>query len=70
MPVPADFGRFSVETQEDDEGSTLSFYRRALAERRRLQTGEMLTWLSPVPPTVGGRRHCFLGQSCRADGSG
>ena len=52
LPVPADFGRFAVERQEADEASTLSFYRRALAERRRLQTGETLEWLTPTHPTV------------------
>nr|WP_315094205.1 glycoside hydrolase family 13 protein [uncultured Cellulomonas sp.] len=52
LPVPADFARFAVETQAADEGSTLSFYRRALAERRRLQTGETLDWLTPTPAAV------------------
>ncbi|MBO9554490.1 glycoside hydrolase family 13 protein [Cellulomonas sp.] len=52
LPVPADFDRFSVESQEADPGSTLGFYRRALAERRRLQTGETLEWLTNVPATV------------------
>ena len=52
LPVPADFGRFAVETQAADEGSTLSFYRRALAERRRLQTDESLEWLTPAAPGV------------------
>ncbi|KQY44358.1 glycoside hydrolase family 13 protein [Cellulomonas sp. Root137] len=52
LPVPADFGRFAVETQEADEGSTLSFYRQALAERRRLQTDETLEWLTPAAPGV------------------
>lgn len=52
LPVPADFDRFAVETQASDEGSTLSFYRRALAERRRLQTSEALEWLTPVAPGV------------------
>ncbi|MGY4642386.1 glycoside hydrolase family 13 protein [Cellulomonas sp. URHB0016] len=52
LPVPAGFRRFAVESQETDEGSTLSLYRRALAERRRLQTGETLEWVTPVPATV------------------
>jgi len=52
LPVPADFDRFSVESQEVDPGSTLAFYRLALAERRRLQSGETLEWLTDVPATV------------------
>jgi alpha-glucosidase len=45
LPVPAGFGRFAVEAQAGDAGSTLALYRRALAERRRLQAGESLEWL-------------------------
>lgn len=52
LPVPADFGRFAVESQAADEGSTLSFYRRALAERRRLQSDEALEWLASDTPGV------------------
>ncbi|KQT01236.1 glycoside hydrolase family 13 protein [Cellulomonas sp. Leaf395] len=52
LPVPADFVRFAVESQASDEDSTLSFYRRALAERRLLQTGESLEWLTPTSPAV------------------
>lgn len=52
LPVPAGFGRFAAERQEADEASTLAFYRRALAERRRLQTGETLEWLPSTHPTV------------------
>lgn len=52
LPIPTGFGRFAVERQEDDEDSTLRFYRRALAERRRLQAGESLEWLRQVPATV------------------
>ena len=52
LPVPAEFGHFAVENQADDEDSTLSFYRRALFERRRLQSGETLDWLTSVPSAV------------------
>ncbi|WP_273654264.1 glycoside hydrolase family 13 protein [Cellulomonas fimi] len=52
LPVPASFARFAVDRQEADDASTLAFYRRALAARRRLQTTETLTWLTNVPATV------------------
>ncbi|NKY38948.1 glycoside hydrolase family 13 protein [Cellulomonas septica] len=52
LPVPASFERFAVDRQEADAASTLAFYRRALAARRRLQTTETLEWLTNVPPTV------------------
>ncbi|TQL01089.1 glycoside hydrolase family 13 protein [Cellulomonas sp. SLBN-39] len=52
LPVPASFARFAADAQAADESSTLALYRKALAERRRRQTGEMLEWLTDVPPTV------------------
>ncbi len=33
MPQPSDWGRYSVEAQENDPSSTLTFYRAALALR-------------------------------------
>ncbi len=45
LPQPPEFADLAVEVQEDDEGSTLAFYRRALALRRTLQTVERLTWV-------------------------
>jgi len=42
---PKWFGGYSVEAQEGDAGSTLSLYRKALAVRRGLQTGNSLTWV-------------------------
>jgi alpha-glucosidase len=36
LPQPATFAELSVEKQEGDAGSTLEFYRRALACRRDL----------------------------------
>ncbi|MFC4613109.1 glycoside hydrolase family 13 protein [Cellulomonas algicola] len=52
LPVPASFERFAVDRQEGDADSTLAFYRRALAARRRLQGAETLTWLPDVPASV------------------
>lgn len=52
LPVPASFARFAADAQAADDSSTLALYRKALAERRRRQTGEMLEWLTDVPPTV------------------
>jgi alpha-glucosidase len=42
---PKWFGGYSVEAQEGDPDSTLSLYRKALAVRRGLQTGNSLTWV-------------------------
>lgn len=44
LPQPAWFARFAVSLQEEAPGSTLAFYRRALALRRRLQRAETLEW--------------------------
>lgn len=52
LPLPADFGRFAVDVQQGDPGSTLTFYRRALAERELLQGDEALRWVEDVPGTV------------------
>jgi alpha-glucosidase len=52
LPVPARFGRFAVENQATDDDSTLSLYRRALAERRTLQSSETLDWVTDLPPAV------------------
>lgn len=45
LPQPADFGTSSVEAEDGDPASTLTFYRAAIAARRRLQQGEALRWL-------------------------
>jgi len=42
---PKWFGAYSVEAQEKDLESTLSLYRKALAVRRGLQTGNSLSWV-------------------------
>lgn len=39
LPQPASYARLSVEAQQDDPTSTLSFYREALAARRAHTTG-------------------------------
>jgi len=44
LPQPAWFAGYAASAQER-EGSTLTFYRTALALRRRLQTGESLEWI-------------------------
>jgi alpha-glucosidase len=52
LPQPPAFAELSVERQQADETSTLAFYRRALAERRRLQTAEGLEWATGTPDDV------------------
>jgi alpha-glucosidase len=47
LPQPAWFASYALDTQERDPGSTLLLYRRALALRRRLQTGETFEWIRP-----------------------
>jgi alpha-glucosidase len=45
LPQPEWFGADSVEAQDGQDGSTLTLYRRALALRHELQSGEELTWV-------------------------
>nr|WP_218885425.1 glycoside hydrolase family 13 protein [Kineococcus aurantiacus] len=45
LPQPAWFADVAVDRQDGVEGSTLEFYRQALAARRRLRTTEDLTWI-------------------------
>jgi alpha-glucosidase len=45
LPQPSWFAESAVEVQAGDPSSTLSLYRRALALRRTLQTGERLEWM-------------------------
>ena len=45
LPQPAWFADYAVSVQEEDRGSTLNLYRRALALRRDLRTGEDLEWV-------------------------
>ena len=46
LPQPEWFADHSAATQAGVPGSTLEFYREALALRRTLQTGESLSWVS------------------------
>ena len=52
LPQPREFAALAVERQDGDETSTLALYRRALAERRRLQTAEALEWVADAPAEV------------------
>ncbi|GAA0928537.1 glycoside hydrolase family 13 protein [Pseudonocardia zijingensis] len=52
LPQPAGFAELSVERQEADDTSTLALYRRALAQRRRLQTAEGLEWAADTRDDV------------------
>lgn len=45
LPQPAWFADVAADVEADDPESTLSLYRRALALRRELQTGEQLEWI-------------------------
>ncbi|MDQ4501757.1 glycoside hydrolase family 13 protein [Sinomonas sp. ASV322] len=44
LPQPEWFAGYAASVQADDEGSTLAFYRRALALRHELQGAEALGW--------------------------
>ena len=52
LPQPSWFADLAADVQAAREDSTLAFYRRALAERRRLQTSETLTWADDGPADV------------------
>ncbi|WP_271985951.1 MULTISPECIES: alpha-amylase family glycosyl hydrolase [Pseudoclavibacter] len=52
LPQPAWFGASAVEVQDGDAGSVLALYRRALALRHELQSGEHLEWLSSARADV------------------
>ncbi|GAB3281580.1 glycoside hydrolase family 13 protein [Sinomonas notoginsengisoli] len=45
LPQPAWFKEYAVSVQDADPGSTLGFYRRALALRHELEGPERLEWL-------------------------
>jgi alpha-glucosidase len=57
LPQPAWFADFAVEAEETEPESTLSFYRRALALRRTLQTDETFDWTAHTGPVVSFLRH-------------
>ncbi len=44
LPQPGWFGRYAVERELADPGSTLQLYVAALADRRSMQSAESLTW--------------------------
>lgn len=44
LPQPNWFARYAVNVEEADPDSTLNMYRRALAVRKQLISGEALTW--------------------------
>ncbi|MFJ6085667.1 glycoside hydrolase family 13 protein [Streptomyces sp. NPDC092369] len=52
LPQPESFGAYAVEAQDGTEGSTLELYRAALKLRRKLLTGETLTWTAGTPAGV------------------
>ncbi len=45
LPQPAWFADYAASSQDSDAGSTLAFYRKALALRRLLQAGESMVWI-------------------------
>jgi len=58
LPQPAEWSGLSVEAQEDDPDSTLSFYRRVLETRRRLvgALGTTVEFLDSEPEVLAFRR--------------
>lgn len=54
LPQPADWGGYAVAAQRGDDGSFLEFYRRALALRRRLGTGDLADfgWVTTDGPVL------------------
>jgi alpha-glucosidase len=52
LPQPASFASYSVQAQDGVEGSTLELYRSALRLRRKLLSGEDLTWAEDTPEGV------------------
>jgi alpha-glucosidase len=52
LPQPDWFAKVSAEAEAEDDSSTLSLYREALALRRELQTDETLEWVRYPAPNV------------------
>jgi alpha-glucosidase len=52
LPQPAWFRDYAVSVEEEDAGSTLAFYRRALALRRELAGEERLDWADAADEDV------------------
>ena len=56
LPQPAWFADYAVEAEDVDPGSTLSFYRNAIARRHELQRDEEFEWMEHDDPIVAFRR--------------
>ncbi|QDP96172.1 glycoside hydrolase family 13 protein [Microlunatus elymi] len=56
LPQPEWFGRYAVQLQSDQPGSTLELYRRAMELRHRLQGAEELEWLDAEDQVLAFRR--------------
>ncbi len=52
LPQPKWYSRYAVEVQDGTPGSTLELYRSALALRRKLISGEKLSWLPSATGTL------------------
>ncbi len=52
LPQPPWFAEYAVDVQAVDDRSTLTFYRKALRLRRRLQGEETLRWHNEADPDV------------------
>ncbi len=61
LPQPAWFGTYAVDVEAEDPDSTLSFYRRALELRHRLQRDEAIDWMEHDDPVVSFRQNGKLG---------
>jgi alpha-glucosidase len=56
LPQPSWYSRYAVEVQDGTPGSTLELYRSALALRRKLISGEKLSWLPSAAGTLWFKR--------------
>lgn len=52
LPQPEWFAAFAADVQDGVEGSTLELYRKALALRTELRSGESLEWIPNANPEV------------------
>ncbi len=52
LPQPEWFAAYAADVQDGVEGSTLELYRKALALRTELQSGESLEWIPNANPEV------------------
>ncbi|WP_062354561.1 glycoside hydrolase family 13 protein [Herbidospora yilanensis] len=56
LPQPSSWALLSAERQAADPASTLSFYKAALAWRKRIMSGDEVEWLAGPPDTLFFRR--------------